>query len=281
MKKTNKVLSWLLVFAMVLGIFPFDARANDSEANSVTILFRAQKDGAFLFNQQEITVTDGLAEEYGYTVAAEDHNKEAVGGPTVFDALVAVHKAKYGDDFTKETAGDYLQISSGTLTRAFGQSATSTGYFVNGEMPNDGIAGDHGTTGYMIDTAVLASNDNVDFWFYQDNYWTDYYTFFTETEKTVSAGESFTLTLEGFMALSAMGYEPEAEAINGEDGYITIHSVKPDGSLSEALTDADGEALLIDANGQVTLSFEEAGTYLITANGMEGDFLCPDYSALV
>ena len=204
-----------------------------------------------------------------------DHNKKPVDGPTVFDALVAVHKAKYGDAFTKESAKNYLDILSGTVSKAFGQSAASTGFFVNGEMPNDGIVGEYGTTGYTMDTAELAANDNVEFWFYQDSYWMDYYTYFTETEKTVSVNEDFTLTLEGFMAMSAMGYEPVAEPINGEDGYITLHTVNADGSLSAALTDADGETVLLDANGQAALRFREAGTYFITANGMEGEYGAP------
>ena len=271
---SRKILAMILSFAVVFSMLPGVVFADEtgSADSGVTIEFSAQKDGAFLFNRQQVNVTDGLAEEYGYTVASEDHNKEAVEEPTVFDAMVAVHKAKYGDNFTKETAKNYLDIAkSGMLSKAFGEAATSTSFFVNGGMLNDGIVGTYGTTGYMADTARLKTDDNVEFWFYQDSGWGDYYTYFTETDKSVFAGEYFDLNLKGFMAISAMGYEPNPEAIAGSEDVITVHTVNEDGSLSAALTDGKGNKIYPDSSGKISLAFDNAGEYVITCTGFTED----------
>lgn len=274
MKTKNRIFAALISIMMLVGLVPQAVMADDG---GITITFSAQKDGAFLFTRNEIEITDGLAEEYGYTVSEKDHNKVAVEDATVFDALVAVHKLKYGDKFTKDTAKNYLDISSsGMLTKAFSESATTTSFFVNGTMPNDGIVGQYGTTGYMADTARLKKGDNVELWFYQDDYWSDYYTYFTETKVEADENEKFTLELDGFMAMSAMGYEPKPAPINGgDDGYITLNTVNKDGSLSEALKGADGKEITIDSKGKATMSFSKAGTYIVTASGMEGSMGAP------
>lgn len=242
-------------------------------ADAVSVTISAQKDGAFLFNRGNVEVKDGIAEQYGYTVAQKDHNEVEVDKPTVFDALVAAHIAKYGDSFTEGTAKNYLDISNGIVKKAFGSDMSSSGFFVNGLMPDDGIVNpSYGTaTGYLADTARIKNNDNIELFAYQDMYWADYYTFFDETEKNVIAGEPFTLTLKGFMAMSAMGAKPAAKNINGKDGYITLNTVNADGSLSEAIKDENGEEILIDENGSATLTFDKDGEYIVTANGMEGD----------
>lgn len=274
MKTKNRIFAALISLIILTGLIPQTVMADES---GIKITFSAQKDGAFLFTRNEIEVTDGLAEEYGYTVSEKDHNSVAVEDATVFDALVAVHKIKYGDKFTKDTAKNYLDISSsGMLTKAFSENASATSFFVDGTMLNDGIVGQYGTTGYMADTARLKKGDNVEFWFYQDkDMWSDYYTYFTESRIEADENEKFTLELDGFMAMSAMGYEPKPAPINGADGYITLNTVNKDGSLSEALKDADGKEIAIDGKGKATLSFSEAGTYIVTANGMEGDMGAP------
>ena len=257
--KTKRITSILLTLCMLFSFVSVFAEGTTNDTTSVSITFAAQQDGAFgLFTPQSIEVANGVAEKYGYTVSTE------TTAPTVFDALVAVHEAKYGADFTEETAKEYLDISNGWITTAFGQSAGGTGFKVNSKTPAD----DNGS-GYTADKAELKSGDIVEFWFYMDtDCWSDKYSTFDATEKTVKVGESFTLTL------STVGYDETATPVNGadENNYITVNTVNEnDGSLSEALYDAEGTEITPDENGEISLSFDEVGTYIVTANGFITD----------
>ena len=243
--------------------------------NTATVRFSAQQEGAFFDAPgKEFTVPDGIAEEYGYTMPANDHNGIKIESPTVFDLLVYIHKEMYSDDFTSATAKNYLNFSTGSINRAYGISSSDISFFVNHDSLNDGIETSLGTTGYNATEARLCDNDVVDFFFYfEDGYWCDYYTFFSESEKIVVEDTDFTLNLKGFMAMSAMGYTPVVgNIIGGEDGYITLNTVKANGDLSPALKDSDGDEYLIDEDGMVTMSFDEPGEYIITANGFEGEY---------
>lgn len=253
---------------MLAAVFPFGAVANDTK--SVEIAFSAQSEGEFLFPRQTLTVYDGTAEKYGYEVSLKDHNQSTVESPTVFDAFVAAHEAKYGESFTAETAKTYLEISSsGMITKAFGKAASNSGFLVNGGMPAD----DNGIS-YLADTARLKDDDSVEFWIYQDAGWLDYYTAFSETEKIVGVGEDFSLKLTGFSVYSLMMNPSTApSAIDGtnENTYLTINLLNTDGTLGEAVTDADKAPIAPNADGEISLKFDKAGTYFVTANGFAND----------
>ena len=58
-------------------------------------------------------LTGGEAEKYGYT--------DKVEGVSALDALVVSHELTFGDDFTPETAKDFLEVSSsGFITKLYG-----------------------------------------------------------------------------------------------------------------------------------------------------------------
>jgi len=80
--------------------------------------------------------------------------------------------------------------------------------------------------------------------------WNDTYSYFNDTSVTVDAGEEFTLTLRGS---SYFG--------NGADLSEISVGIWSDGSF----TALNGEKF--DENAQVTLSFNKAGTYIVSAEG--------------
>lgn len=81
----------------------------------------------------------------------------------------------------------------------------------------------------------------------------DYYTYYTDEAKSVESGEEFTLTLKGYCTLS---YPQTAAAVSG----ISVGTWE-----NGTFTAIEGKST--DANGQVTLSFDKAGTYYVTASG--------------
>ena len=239
--KTKRSLSLLLCVVMLVSTLVFPAYA---DSTSVSVTFAAQKDGAFIFTPQSIEVKDGIAEEYGYTV------KEGITSPTFLDALVAVHKAKYGGSFTKESAKDYLDVNSGGWILKSFQSAGICGLTVNSSSAS------------VSNEQIIKNGDTLEYYFYMDTTsWSDVYTFFDTYKKTVKTGESFDLTL------SKATYDPSTNTfvitpIDGtdENNAITINTVNSDGSISEQL-DA-----VIDKD-KISLKFDSEGTYTVTAQG--------------
>lgn len=226
-----------------------------SSNNAVTVTVDAQKDGAFLINPQEITVVSNTAEEYGFTDSSE--------GVTFLDALVTMHKLKYGEAFTRETVGDYLTAGVnpdyGTyyIYTAFGEPASATAFYINSAMGFD-----------TAEAAILKDGDTAEYCFYQDTTaWSDCYTAFAEKAVTGLAGSDIELTL------LKNSYDDNWVAsllpIDGtdENNTVTINTVNEDGSISEALS-YNGEEIAPDASGKVTLSFDKPGTYIVTAQGI-------------
>lgn len=238
----------------------------DVEPVTIGTTISAQAENTFLCPYTNIDVTSGLAKAYGYSYAAGIKKNQV----TTLDVLVAVHQAMFGDSFTKETAKEFLEVSStGTISKVFGIDTMAIGFTVNGVCPHDGVINpDYGTyTGYTINQAIVNDADEVEFLMYQDtSMCMDYYTYFTQTNTriktiTVKAGESINLVLKGYMLAWGGFYDEEykmgVEPV--EDAQLVI--VDQYGNTKEipgALTDEDGN---------VTIKFAEAGEYRVSAIG--------------
>lgn len=250
-KTFQRSIAGALVLLMILGAFSFGVFAS---ADTVAVTASLSEDG-FIYPPSELEISDGLAEEYGYTV-------QDAGGPTVFDAAVALHKEVFGDAFTPETAKDFLDItSSGFLTKLLGQETSAIGFMVNGRTPNDGVYNEsYGSyTSYTADMSVLSDGDNVQIFLYQDkSFWSDEYSYFDKTELTAKTNEQFSLTLSGFSTFYGTYPEDIISAATHvfEDTTVLV-------STSKTFEDAD--EYVTDQNGAVSLSFDTEGTYYITA----------------
>ena len=225
--KARKFLSVLLCMIMVLGTVNFQTfaemqpRTLSGAESTVEVMVSVQKDGAFITPPHGITVTDGIAEEYGFAVPETDHTGEKIDSPTFLDAMVALHKEIYGEAFTAETAGEYLELGSyGYLGKAFGADSSASGFYINSKMPAD-----QNGTGYTAATARLENGDSVEFWFYQDtSTWSDCYTSFDKTAASAQTGEKITLTI--YKETFDENYVSTLEPIDGtdvENNYITIN----------------------------------------------------------
>ena len=232
----------------------------------VYFTFYDGKNYCFPVGRTEITAVEGTAAKYGmenakagYLVGGMDHSIKA-GQVSVLDALLCAHEAVYGAAFTKDTMSSYFGGSSSFVTKIFGVDG-GIGYAVNDRLPV-GPKYD----GYAINEYALSEGDDVYFFIYASPYYGDYLSYFDKKQLTVNAGEEITLKLSGYMAMEQMGTPG-----NDTRPITTMENIK--GAEIYLLDEIDekyefGENLgLTDAEGKVTLKFDKAGTYYVSAIG--------------
>lgn len=239
----------------------------DSDKDYVTSIVNVevQQANSYIVNPQTISIDSNTAENYGYSDSVD--SKTSV---SALDVLVKIHEIMLSNEvFTKDDCKTYLVISdSGFVTTLFGDSGANFSFAINGDYPCDknGEYGQYGYTGYTINQAAVASGDNVDFFYYQDSYYMDYYTWFEQggakvKEITVGAGDEFSLKLKGLMYAYGGALNDEDREKQGclsyiEDAQITLLNDYVASDISGAVT---------DENGEVTLKFDKAGTYTVSA----------------
>ena len=223
------------------------------------VLVRAQDGGAWLHQPMVRELTGGEAEKYGYT--------DKVEGVSALDALAVSHELTFGDDFTPETAKDFLEVgSSGFITKMYGTETSICGFYVNAGYPNDGTKAPSGP-GYNGTTVVntkLNDGDTVDFFFYADgDAYSDYYTWI-DVPETMVTGEAITVTVKGFFAVEGYRYKDAAEL---------KAAARPLEGVGLAWVDADGyikpiKDVVTDEDGQATFTVDSKATgYLVAQSG--------------
>lgn len=263
------------------GVWTFTVTAEDGtavtysvtvtvkEAKTIHATISMQAENMFIMVPTRVEVSSDLAERYGYADDVTD-------GVSALDVLVKYHELTFGEDFTKDSKSDYLVVSNGTITTVNGEKTSAFSFAVNGEFPcdkNGEYNTQYGYTGYTISQTPVAENGTVEFFFYQDtSMYMDYYTWFTDTDGnrldtfTVQAGTDFTLGMDGYMYAYGGGLKPEDRVTHGaalDPEDIQICTVGEDGTLTPV------EGKTIGEDGQVTLSFAAAGSYVLSAMGNE------------
>lgn len=263
------------------GVWTFTVTAEDGtavtysvtvtvkEAKTIHATISMQAENMFIMVPTRVEVSSDLAERYGYADDVTD-------GVSALDVLVKYHELTFGEDFTKDSKSDYLVVSNGTITTVNGEKTSAFSFAVNGEFPcdkNGEYNTQYGYTGYTISQTPVAEDGTVEFFFYQDtSMYMDYYTWFTDADGnrlntlTVQAGTDFTLGMDGYMYAYGGSLKPEdrkthGAALDPED--LQICTVGEDGTLTPV------EGKTIGEDGQVTLSFAAAGSYVLSAIGDE------------
>lgn len=248
---------------------PYSVTVTVKEAKTIHATISMQAENMFIMVPTRVEVSSDLAERYGYADDVTD-------GVSALDVLVKYHELTFGEDFTKDTKSGYLVVSNGTITTVNGEKTSAFSFAVNGEFPcdkNGEYNTQYGYTGYTISQAPIAEDSTVEFFFYQDaSMYMDYYTWFTDADGnrlntlTVQAGTDFTLGMDGYMYAYGGSLKPEdrethGAALDPED--LQICTVGEDGTLTPV------EGKTIGEDGQVTLSFAAAGSYVLSAIGDE------------
>ena len=280
--KSKRIFSLLLSLIMIIGAVPVTVFASDgTDIQSVEVNLSAQADSAFLCAPQfDIEVSSDAAESYGFT--------DEVDGVSVLDALVTLHKVKYGDDFTKDTAGNYLALSDyGSTSKSFGYSDRYAGFVLNGAYPNDGTASSFGGyNGTLETTQELVDGDTVEFFIYADD-WSDELAWFNYkgnavTEITAAPGASASLTLNSLSYSYGYLYK-DADAVHAVGSAVSGAQLALVNIGTGKLTVIDGA--VTDANGKVSVTAPAAeGTYYLTAympSGTDGEPLIMSITKII
>ena len=196
------------------------------------------------------TAKDGKTAMLDQPFTAKDIDEN--GEITVDEALIAAHK-KYN------AASGYQVTDYGTysaVTRVWGVDTYNTLFAVNHVGLTAGV-----TTDTVKDGDHLSVSINKD-----NTYYADWYTYFTENKKEVAVGETFDLTLIGHLGMAYLPEDLEDTPISGvKIGTWNKGAFTP---IKKAVTDEDGK---------VTLTFDKAGTYVVTADGTVEDEVTVDW----
>ena len=183
------------------------------------------------------TTADGKA-AIELPVTVKDVNKDGI--LTYDEALVALHEAY--------CPGGY-EIVKGFVQKLWDVTTTPKGsyYFLKNNVAlSKGVADKTSTVaqGDKLYCCVFTDEEN----------WSDAICYFTQTEVASQAGKAFTLNLQGGSSMAVGGYNPGnlagAQVGIWKDGKFT--------AIDGAVT---------DKNGNVTLTLNKAGTYIISASG--------------
>lgn len=223
---------------------------------SIKVSIRSQMEGGYLHGLEQVSVSAGTAEKYGYS--------DSVDGVSALDALVKAHELVFGDAFTKETAGEYLEVgSSGWISVIFGVETYASGFYVNQGYPNDGtpaISGG-GYNGTFVTNTPIADGDELDFYVMSDSdYYSDYYTW-VEAPDEMLAGDQITVTVKGFFAMEGYRYKDPASLKEAAKALEGVQLAWVD-LASGATTDIAGA--VTDENGEATFTVTNSATgYLV------------------
>ena len=228
-KQTVKKISAIfLSFVMVLCMMPFMAFAdagNNAEleaAKSCKATITSQANQKFLHGPLvDTTVKADLAETYGYTDTVN-----ASEGVSVLDALVQAHIAKYGEDFTAETAKTKLDVDTeGNITRYFGEETNLSGVIINGQLSTEAPG-----------SAAIKDGDRLEFFRYASAEKKDMYTGFSGAYYTSgnnglywkpvnyqkkAVGQEYGLYCFGFL-LNQYGAKEQIERLNNAEQMVGL-----------------------------------------------------------
>lgn len=224
----RKGLALFLVLAMVLTSMTCLGWAAEKEDITVYVT---------LSNRGEIAYAEGRAmAQVPVTVEANEK-----GYATVDEVLQVFHKTYMPDGYVVTDAGGYTSVC-----RLWGVDTYNTLFFINDKGLTSAVTEETVTDGDRITASV-----NSD-----DQYYSDYYGFFTKMKYTGTAGETVTVKLTAFSGMMPADPQPVADAqlyLITDSGLQALEGVR---------TDEKGQAVIT-----LDETFTAGKTCMITAKG--------------
>ena len=262
MKNKKKLLSVLLVFVMTVSVFHgYAAKA----ADTVKVTLRLEQDNKTLVTPVEVTLTDEDKKDYGIGLSTETL--------TPLHALAKYLTEKKGA--TTETMKNYIMAS----TSQYGLYVTG----INIDGKSDGSASSDALDGvnwlYAVNNTdpgvgmssySLKNNDAVTIYglwgggTWPNNVETNYSYFENNTVNTTVSSKT-TVSLKG------VGYDENYNPIVKSISNATVVAAKYENETSTATTGNAVTLAQTDDNGVATLSFDKAGTYVLSAYRLDSD----------
>ena len=262
MKNKKKLLSVLLVFVMTVSVFHgYAAKA----ADTVKVTLRLEQDNKTLVTPVEVTLTDEDKKDYGIDLSTETL--------TPLHALTKYLTEKKGA--TTETMKNYIMASKSQY------GLYVTGISIDGK--SDGSASSDGLDGvnwmYTVNNTdpgvgmgsySLKNNDAVTIYglwgggTWPNNVETNY-SYFENSTVTTTVSNKTTVSLKG------VGYDENYNPIVKSISNATVVAAKYENEASTATTGNAVTLAQTDDNGVATLSFDKAGTYVLSAYRLDSD----------
>ena len=235
-----------------------DVTFKKAQISTEQIEISVQQADKFYVAHEKLDVSSDLAEKHGYTDAVDIETVSAL------DALVAAHAHVYGED---ADISDYLTMSGGNPSVVMGYKGPA---YSSGVVLNENYATDAKGNGYNVNQAPLTSGDRVDFFWYEDSNYMDTVTAFADNDgkifkKTVTEGETVDFTLSGYPVMY-YGRQPEGPLAGVK---VAVLEKQEDGSfvITGDLKGKDGNPVVTDADGNVSLDLSPGKYYLTAARG--------------
>ena len=262
MKNKKKLLSVLLVFVMTVSVFHgYAAKA----ADTVKVTLRLEQDNKTLVTPVEVTLTDADKKDYGIGLSTKTL--------TPLHALAKYLTEKKGA--TTETMKNYIMASTsqyGLFVNGISIDGNSDGSASSDALDgvNWGYAVNNTDPGVGMSSYSLKNNDAVTIYglwgggTWPDNVETNYSYFENSTLNTTVSNKT-TVSLKG------LGYDENYNPIVKSISNATVVAAKYENEASTATTGNAVSLVQTDENGTATLSFDKAGTYVLSAYRLDSD----------
>lgn len=269
----------LSVIAMLLccAVFAFCAcgsneetadTSSDGSALTVTVYADVQLDGEMTRDFGTIEVSSDAAENAGLADSVD-----SASAVSALDVLAALHTEMY-PDFNADTAGDYVVVDGGWMNKAFEYETANWSVILNAEAPHgDAESSYGGFEPLTVDQTEVNDGDVVEFVTYCDteNYSDEEIWFYSDGNRgntfAFNPGEEFSLNLKSYCFSFYGNYGEEAIS----EGYLAASD-----NIKLSVYDAQGNEVdcgeaVTDAEGNVSLTIEEPGSYNVIASPAEGN----------
>lgn len=283
MHKLIAVLFALCIMAMPITALAADTdigdAGNDPEvvtataaepADTKTVQLTAQKAGQFLFVPKlDQQVTSDLSDIYGFT-----GEETYTDGTTVslLDILIRAHELAYGESFTPETVGSYLETAINTsgkvvVSRMFEKEGNyyNFDFAVNGRLPGQEYPCGQNIDFYPINSIHPIDGDVIEF-FVEQSGAKDEYAWIEKggryvSELTIQQNKETTVKIKGIKYFVQANRYGDADRMK-EDGELLPHVGLATVDLETgAITPIEGS--VTDENGVSKITMPEKGKYYV------------------